>query len=85
MVGGNWARISKQQCLNFGINGDPLVRVGHLCLIPSLALGGSGLGVVPHPYYARKFGIATVHAVARLTMSPGVYSWLETSGALGTT
>ena len=30
-------------------------------------------------------GPATVHAVARLTMSPDVYSWLEMSGALGTT
>ena len=30
-------------------------------------------------------GPATVHAVARLTMSLDVYSWLETSGALGMT
>ena len=28
-------------------------------------------------------GPATVRAVARLTMSPDVYLWLETSGALG--
>ena len=30
-------------------------------------------------------GPATVCAVAHLTMSPDVYSWLETSGALGMT
>ena len=30
-------------------------------------------------------GPATVRAVARLTMSPDVYSWLETSGTLGMT
>ena len=30
-------------------------------------------------------GPATVRAVARLTMSPDVYSWLETSRALGMT
>ena len=30
-------------------------------------------------------GSATVHAVARLMMSPDVYSWLEMSGALGMT
>ena len=29
-------------------------------------------------------GQATVRAVACLTMSPDVYSWLEMSGALGT-
>ena len=29
-------------------------------------------------------GPATIHTVACLTMSPDIYSWLETSGALGT-
>ena len=29
-------------------------------------------------------GPATVHAMAHLTMSPDVYSWLETSSTLGT-
>ena len=29
-------------------------------------------------------GLATIHAMAHLTISPDVYSWLETSGALGT-
>ena len=29
-------------------------------------------------------GLATICAMAHLTMSPDVYSWLETSGALGT-
>ena len=40
----------------YGANGDPLVRVGHLCFIQSLALGGGRLGVVPHPYHAQQFG-----------------------------
>ena len=30
-------------------------------------------------------GPVTVHAVAHLTMSPDVYSWLEMSGTLGMT
>ena len=30
-------------------------------------------------------GPVTIRAIARLMMSPDVYSWLETSGALGTT
>ena len=29
-------------------------------------------------------GPATAHTVAHLTMSPDIYSWLETSGTLGT-
>ena len=37
-------------------NGDPFVRPGHLCLVQGLAFGSRGLGVVPHPYYARQFG-----------------------------
>ena len=28
-------------------------------------------------------GPATIHAVARLMMSPDIYSWLETGGMLG--
>ena len=30
-------------------------------------------------------GLATIRAMAHLTMSPDVYSWLEISGALGMT
>ena len=30
-------------------------------------------------------GPATIHAMAHLTMSLDIYSWLETSGMLGTT
>ena len=40
----------------FGANGDPFVRAAHLCLFQSLAFGSQGLGVIPHPYYARQFG-----------------------------
>ena len=32
-----------------------------------------------------KLGLATVYAIACLTMSLDVYSWLETCGALGMT
>ena len=40
----------------FGTNSDPFVRAGYLCLIQSLAFGGRGLGVVPHPYYTQQSG-----------------------------
>ena len=30
-------------------------------------------------------GLVTVHTVARLTMSPDIYLWLDTCGTLGTT
>ena len=30
-------------------------------------------------------GLTTIHAMACLTMTPDVYSWLETGGMLGTT
>ena len=42
--------------------------------------------VLSHTHTAPdNLGPVAVHAVACLTMSPDIYSWLETSGALGTT
>ena len=68
----------------FSANGDLPARAGHLHLIQGLVLVVEGL-VSSHTHnMPNNLGPVAVHAMAHLTMSLDIFSWLETCGALGT-
>ena len=82
MVGGNWACLSKLQMVkSFGSNGDPSVRVRPLTPHSRLGFWWSRTGCHPTPIPCLTIWDwqPSMH-MACLTMSPDIYSWLETSG-----
>ena len=67
----------------FCADGDLTIEVGHLFLIQGVALSGQGLHIVSHLHQTQQLGTSYHLCYARLTMSPDVYSALETCSSWG--